>query len=76
MECEWLETPIDVSVQEGKADQVVFTARLSEKDKKGKWFLRNEESMKSNHALEHGLVSLHTVMRLKFATKHFLLNLK
>ena len=57
LEYEWLETPIDVSVQEGKADQVIFTARLSEKDKKGKWFLRNEETMKSNLALEHGVVS-------------------
>ena len=60
LEYEWLETPIDVSVQEGKVDQVIFTARLSEKDKKGKWFLRNEETMKSNLALEYGVVSIHS----------------
>ena len=38
---EWIETPNDVQVKEGKAEKVVFTAKLSEKDKKGKWFLRN-----------------------------------
>ena len=61
LEYEWIETPVDVTVQEGKGQEVTFTARLSEKDKKGKWFLRNEETLKSNLALEHGVVStLHT----------------
>ena len=58
LEYEWLETPVDVTVQEGKAEQITFSARLSEKDKKGKWFLRNEETLKSNLALEHGVVPL------------------
>ena len=40
-EIEWLETPIDVTVKEGKSEKVVFSARLSEKEKKGRWFLRN-----------------------------------
>ena len=38
---EWIETPIDVQVKEGKAEKVVFAAKLSEKDRKGKWFIRN-----------------------------------
>ena len=58
LEYEWLETPVDVTVQEGKVEQITFSARLSEKDKKGKWFLRNEETLKSNLALEHGVVCL------------------
>jgi len=39
---EWIETPVDLSVQEGKCETAVFAAKLSEKDKKGRWFLRNE----------------------------------
>ncbi len=41
---EWIEKPVDLSVQQGKCDQVVFTARLSEKEKKGKWYIRNNVS--------------------------------
>ncbi len=38
---EWLERPLDVMVQEKKDDKAVFTARLSEKEKKGKWYFRS-----------------------------------
>lgn len=38
---EWIEKPVDVMAQERQDEQVVFTARLSEKEKKGKWYLRN-----------------------------------
>ncbi len=38
---EWIEAPVDVKAKEGKDDKVIFTARLSEKEKKGRWFLRN-----------------------------------
>ncbi len=38
---EWLERPLDVLVQEKKDDKAVFTARLSEKEKKGKWYFRS-----------------------------------
>ena len=38
---EWIEKPIDVKVQQGKAEEVIFTAKFSEKEKKGKWYLRN-----------------------------------
>ena len=41
---EWIEKPVDVKVQEGNEPKAVFAARLSEKDKKGRWFLRNEVS--------------------------------
>ena len=40
-ETEWLEKPVDFSVQEKKEEKIVFTARLSEKEKKGKWYCRN-----------------------------------
>ncbi len=39
---EWIEKLVDVKVQEGKEDKVVLGAKLSEKGKVGKWFLRNE----------------------------------
>ena len=38
---EWIEKPVDVSVQEKKCEAVKFTARLSEKEHRGKWYLRN-----------------------------------
>lgn len=41
---EWIETPTDETVQEGKCDEVVFTAKLSHEGKKGKWYCRNEVS--------------------------------
>ncbi len=54
-EIEWLETPVDANVQEGKIDRVVFTARLSEKDKKGRWFLRNLKTQMDKMATELGI---------------------
>jgi hypothetical protein len=41
---EWLESPIDQECQEGKIDKVTFSARLSEKEKRGKWYLMNSVS--------------------------------
>ncbi len=38
---EWVEKPVDANVQQGKDLSVVFTARLSEQEKKGKWYIRN-----------------------------------
>jgi hypothetical protein len=38
---EWLEKPVDVAIQQGTCDSVTFSARLTEKEKKGKWFIRN-----------------------------------
>jgi len=43
---EWLEKPVDVMVQEKKDTRVTFSARLSEKEKKGKWYIRNNVSCK------------------------------
>ena len=42
---EWLEKPVDVMVQERRDERAVFTARLSEKEKKGKWYFRNNVSV-------------------------------
>ena len=39
---EWIEKPVDVHIQQGKVNEVVFSAKFSEMDKKGKWFLRNQ----------------------------------
>ena len=41
---EWLESPVDQECQEGKIDKITFTARLSEKEKRGKWYLMNSVS--------------------------------
>ena len=41
---EWIETPVDVEVQEKKDDKAMFGAKLSEKGKVGRWFLKNEVS--------------------------------
>ena len=41
---EWLESPTDQECQEGKCDKITFTARLSEKEKRGKWYLMNSVS--------------------------------
>ena len=38
---EWVETPVDQECQEGKIDKITFTAKLSEKEKRGKWYLAN-----------------------------------
>lgn len=39
---EWLEKPVDAVAQEKQDKEVTFTARFSEKEKKGKWYFRNE----------------------------------
>ena len=41
---EFIEKPVDFSCQQGKCDLVTFTAKLNEKDKKGKWYIRNNVS--------------------------------
>ena len=37
---------MDQEVQQGKCKEVQFTAQISEKDKKGKWYLRNAATLK------------------------------
>ncbi len=49
---EWLEKPVDVIVQEKKDSKAVFTARLSEKEKKGKWYFRNNVRLKIEFEIE------------------------
>ena len=39
---EWIEKPVDISVQEKTDPKAMFAARLSEKGKVGKWFLLNQ----------------------------------
>lgn len=41
---EWLESPVDQECQEGKIDKITFSARLSEKEKRGKWYIGNNVS--------------------------------
>ena len=41
---EWIEKPIDITIQQGKADEAIFTAKFSDPEKKGKWYLRNNVS--------------------------------
>ena len=43
---EWIEKPVDISVQEKVDPKAMFAARLSEKGKVGKWFLLNQVSKK------------------------------
>ena len=37
---------MDQEVQQGKCEEVVLKARLSEKEKKGKWYIRNAATFK------------------------------
>jgi hypothetical protein len=37
---------VDQEVQQGKCEEVVIRARLSEKEKKGKWYIRNAATFK------------------------------
>jgi hypothetical protein len=41
---EWLESPVDQECQEGKIDKITFSARLSEKEKRGKWYIGNNKA--------------------------------
>ena len=51
---EFIEKPVDFSCQQGKCDLVTFTAKLNEKDKKGKWYIRNNVSRIGIHGtLKH-----------------------
>merc|ERR1719289_817500 len=43
---EWLEEPVDQTVKQGTVDEVQFTAKLSAKGKKAKWYIRNQECYK------------------------------
>ena len=37
-----MEEPVDRNVKQGTADEVHFTAKLSVKGKKAKWYIRNQ----------------------------------
>ena len=39
---EWIEEPVDRNVKQGTVDEVTFTAKLSVKGKKAKWYIRNQ----------------------------------
>jgi len=43
---EWVEEPVDRNVKQGTVDEVTFTAKLSVKGKKAKWYIRNQECYK------------------------------
>lgn len=43
---EWIESPIDKKVKQGTVEEVSFTAKLSHKGKKAKWYCRNQECYK------------------------------
>ena len=39
---EWIEEPVDRQIKQGTVDEVRFTAKLSAKGKKAKWYMRNQ----------------------------------
>ena len=39
---EWIEEPVDRTIKQGLCDEVSFSAKLSHKGKKAKWYLRNQ----------------------------------
>ena len=39
---EWIEEPTEKKVKQGKCEEVSFTAKLSHKGKKAKWYVRNQ----------------------------------
>jgi len=43
---EWIEEPVDKTIKQGSLDEVSFSAKLSHKGKKAKWYLRNQECYK------------------------------
>lgn len=43
---EWIEEPVDRTIKQGLCDEVSFSAKLSHKGKKAKWYLRNQECYK------------------------------
>ena len=42
---EWIEEPVDKKIKQGSLDEVTFSAKLSHKGKKAKWYLRNQVSI-------------------------------
>lgn len=46
---------MDQEGQQGKTELITLTCRLSEKEKKGKWYLRNAATFKDIRAGENGL---------------------
>jgi len=52
---EWLEEPVDQECQQDKCELVTISCKLSEKNKKGKWYLRNAATFKDIRAGENGL---------------------
>merc|ERR1712086_953405 len=52
---EWIEEPVDRQIKMGTVDEVRFTAKLSAKGKKAKWYMRNAETSKSKVQYEHGV---------------------
>ena len=46
-----MEEPVDRTVKQGTADEVHFTAKLSVKGKKAKWYIRNQVG-KSNKSMK------------------------
>ena len=49
------QTPVDQEGQQGKTELITLSCRLSEKEKKGKWYLRNAATFKDIRAGENGL---------------------
>merc|ERR1712087_406062 len=41
-----IEEPVDRQIKQGTVDEVRFTAKLSAKGKKAKWYMRNQECYK------------------------------
>jgi hypothetical protein len=44
---------VDQEVQQGKCEEVIIRARLSEKEKKGKWYIRNAATFKVTASKQH-----------------------
>merc|ERR1712083_601322 len=52
---EWIEEPVDRQVKMGTVDEVRFTAKLSAKGKKAKWYMRNQGTSKAKVQYEQGV---------------------
>ena len=46
---------MDQEAQQGKTEEIVLSAKMTEKEKKGKWYLRNAATFKDIRAGENGL---------------------
>ena len=49
---EWIEEPVDRLVKQNTVDEVHFTAKVSVKGKKAKWYLRNQVGTRHYQYLE------------------------